>query len=344
VFGILQDLLRITGHLLNHEAYLSSKRGVSMSKIAFVFPGQGSQYVGMGSDFIREFSVSSDVFLKADQALGFCISRLCFDGPEEELIKTENAQPAILTTSIAILKAVEQMGIKCDITAGLSLGEYTSLVYSGALSFEDAVRVVKNRGKYMQEAVPLGVGAMAAIVGLDIDRLTEILQSSKELGVVEIANYNSHEQIVISGEKNAIKDAAKKAKHAGATKAVVLPVSAPFHCSLLKPAQERLETDLNEIRFSDSQIPIVTNVFAKPSTEKEVLRSALVKQVSHSVLWKDSVETMLDLGVDTFVEIGPGDTLTKLVRKIAEHNEKEIRIFTISTVDQLKEFFEYSGS
>lgn len=315
-----------------------------MSEIAFVFPGQGSQYVGMGSDFAREFSVSADVFRTADLTLGISISSLCFDGPEEELVKTENAQPAILTTSIAILKAVEQIGIKCEITAGLSLGEYTSLVHSGALSFEDAVRIVKNRGRYMQEAVPLGVGGMAAIVGLEFDRLIEIVRSSEEFGVVEIANYNSYEQIVISGEKSAVKDAAKKAKQAGASKAVVLPVSAPFHCSLLKPAQEKLEMDLNSVQFSDSQIPVVTNVYARPSTHKEELLSALIRQVSHSVLWKDSVEAMLDQGIDTFVEIGPGDSLTKLVRKIAEHNEKEIRVFNISTVDQLKEFTKNSGA
>jgi len=311
-----------------------------MSEIAFVFPGQGSQYVGMGLDFAREFSVSADVFRTANLTLGFSISSLCFTGPEEELVKTENAQPAILTTSIAILKAVEQMGIKCDVTAGLSLGEYTSLVHSGTLSFEDAVRIVKNRGRYMQEAVPLGVGRMAAIVGLEFDRLIKLLRSSEEFGVVEIANYNSHEQIVISGDKSAVKDAAKRAKQAGASKAIVLPVSAPFHCSLLKPAQEKLEMDLNAVQFSDSRIPVITNVYARPSTDKEELLSALVKQVSHSVLWKDSVEAMLDQGIDTFVEIGPGDTLAKLINETAERNAKEVNTFSISTVDQLKEFID----
>lgn len=310
-----------------------------MHKAAFLFPGQGSQYVGMGKEFTREFPISMDVFEEANDILGFNIKKLCFDGPEDELVKTENAQPSILTTSIAILRILEQECIECDITAGLSLGEYTSLVCTGALKFDDALKLVKNRGKYMQEAVPLGTGAMAAIIGLKIADVNEIIMSSKILGIVEIANYNSYEQIVISGEIQAVKYAVKKSKEHGASRAVILPTSAPFHCSLLQPAQKKLEKDLLKIELNKMRVPIVSNVNAKTTINEggEVI-SLLIDQVIHPVLWKDSIETMLDFGIDTFLGIGPGDTTTKLVKKVVEYNGKEAEIYNINTVQELKDF------
>lgn len=312
-----------------------------MNKLAFLFPGQGSQYLGMGWKFAQSFKTSADIFQQANETLSYDIAKLCFEGPEKKLTETEYAQPAILTVSVAILKVIEEQGMECDITAGLSLGEYTALVCANALEFSDAVKVVRKRGKYMQEAVPLGEGAMAAIVGLPIDKLEEIIRSSNEPGIVGVANYNTHDQIVISGEKKAVRDLVKIVKENGASRAVLLPVSAPFHCSLLKPAQEKLEKELEKIYFNKLKIPIVSNVGAQIVNDSSEIAPLLIKQVTSSILWKDSVEVMLEYGVDTFVEIGPGDTLTKFVNKIAQHNKRAVVSFNISTPQELQIFLDY---
>ncbi|ABR48907.1 malonyl CoA-acyl carrier protein transacylase [Alkaliphilus metalliredigens QYMF] len=304
-----------------------------MGKTAFVFPGQGAQYVGMGKDFVDVFPVAKRIYEEASDYLKMDMYRLCSDGPKEELIKTENTQPAILTTSFAMLKVIEEVGIPCHMTAGLSLGEYTSLVKAEVLSFRDAVQLVKKRGKYMQEAVPVGVGTMAAILGLDRDTLQKCLVNCQEYGIVETANYNSPGQIVISGEVKAVERAVKEAMNFGAKKAVILPVSAPFHSSLLIPAGEKLRMDLEGYHFSDPEIPVVTNVKAKILKNKEEVVSSLVQQVSQSVLWEDSIVLMLNEGVETFVEIGPGKALTGFIKRIAKQLGKNVTTHQIEDVE-----------
>ena len=307
-----------------------------MGKKAFIYPGQGAQFVGMGKDFYDNFSVSKEVFEEANESLGMDIKKVCFEGSEEELLKTENTQPAILATSIAILKALETIGINYDYTAGLSLGEYSALVGAEALDFSEAVPLVKKRGKYMQQAVPLGKGGMAAILGLEKEKVIEAIHSVKDYGVVEIANYNSPGQIVISGEMEVLKLAVKEAKELGAKKTVLLPVSAPFHSSLLRPAGEMLEEELRKVHINDLKKVVVTNADAKPLKDKSEIIPSLVRQVSSSVLWCDSVNTMLDNGVDTFIEIGPGKSLTGFVRRIAKTIDKEVNTFNISNIDDFK--------
>lgn len=307
-----------------------------MMKTAFVFPGQGSQYVGMGKEITNNFAIAKRVYEEAGDNLSLDMAKLCFEGPDTELVKTENTQPAILTTSIAILRTLEEMGVDCGITAGLSLGEYSSLVKSGVLQFGDAVKLVKKRGKYMQEAVPLGVGVMAAIIGLDRKELEECLKSCGQYGLVEVANYNSPGQIVISGETEAVKMAVKKSSELGARKAVLLPVSAPFHCSLLKVAGEKLKKDLEVLEINSPKVPIITNVKAKVLEDKEEVIPILVKQVSNSVLWQDSVELMIEGDVSTFVEIGPGKTLTSFIKRIAKAMGKNVNIYNVEDMDGLK--------
>ncbi|AIS52560.1 malonyl CoA-acyl carrier protein transacylase FabD [Thermoanaerobacter kivui] len=284
-------------------------------KIAFIYPGQGAQYAGMGKDIYEKYEEAREIFEKADKALGFSISKLCFEGPEEELMKTENTQPAILTVCVALTKVLQNRGIKADVTGGLSLGEYASLVLSEALDFEDAVRLVKNRGKYMQEVVPQGVGTMAAILGLENEVVEEICRVASEVGIVEPANYNCPGQLVISGEVKAVERAVELAKERGAKRAVVLAVSAPFHCSMLKKAGELLQKDLEKVEIKDLKITVISNVTADYAKKEEV-KDLLVKQVSHPVLWEQSVKKMIEEGVDTFIEIGPGKTLTGFVKKI----------------------------
>jgi [acyl-carrier-protein] S-malonyltransferase len=308
-----------------------------MSKTAFIFPGQGSQYIGMGKDFYENFDESKKVFDEADHVLDMKLSELVFEGNEEELKKTENTQPAILTTSIAILRALQNEGLDCDFTAGLSLGEYSSVVMSNAISFSDAVRLVRERGKFMQEAVPQGIGGMAAILGLDRLNLPYVIDVSKEYGVVEVANYNSPEQIVISGEVPGIKIAANKAIELGARKVVELQVSAPFHTSLLFKAGIRLNEELQRISINDLDKKVVSNVDGKVIESKEHLVSKLVNQVSNSVLWQQSVEYMIDQGVDTFVEIGPGKSLTGFVKRIGKYMDKKVKTISISNLDSYYE-------
>jgi len=287
-----------------------------MGKIAFVFSGQGAQYVGMGKELYENIPVCREIFDKADEALGFSISKICFEGPEEELVKTENTQPAILTMSIAAVAALKEEGIFPDMTAGLSLGEYSALVCSGAFDFVDAVKLIKKRGRFMQEAVPAGVGAMAAIIGLKEEILREVLAKSYYAGIVEAANFNCPGQIVIAGEVKAVETAVENAREAGALKAIMLNVSGPFHTSMMEPAALKLEKELAEVPVKDMQIPVITNVTGEFIESESDIRGILKKQVMSSVLWEKTINTMLEAGVDTFVEIGPGKALCGFVKKV----------------------------
>lgn len=310
-------------------------------KIAFIFPGQGSQYVGMGRDFYENFKVSRQVFDEANEVLDMDLKAICFDGSEDELRKTENTQPAILTSCIAMLRALEQEGIDCDYTAGLSLGEYSSLVLSKSLDFRDAIRLVKERGRFMQEAVPLGVGGMAAILGLQQDKIPAILEATKNFGVVEIANYNSPEQIVLSGELQGLKIACEEAIRQGAKKAIPLPVSAPFHSSLLLSAGNRLKEVLSKVEVRESEKKVVSNVDGRPLSSKEEIKAKLVAQVSRSVLWQQSIEYMINEGVNTFVEVGPGKSLSGFVKRIGKALGKEVKALNVNDLNSFKDTLEY---
>ena len=285
--------------------------------IAYIFPGQGSQTPGMGRELAEKYPAARAVFAEADEALGFALSRLCFDGPAEDLQRTENTQPAILTTSVAAWRALEAEGLAGpDLVAGHSLGEYSALVAAGALSLVDAVRVVRKRGRYMQEAVPVGAGAMAAILGLDAETVREVCEEEAAGGeACGPANINSPNQIVIAGTAGAVERAVVKLKERGAKRAIPLKVSAPFHCALMLPAQERLAKDLDEIEFKEPRVPVVTNVDARVVRSGAELRDSLVRQVSSPVRWRESVETLWGEGARTFVEVGPGKALSGLVRQ-----------------------------
>jgi [acyl-carrier-protein] S-malonyltransferase len=286
-----------------------------MSGVVFLFPGQGSQYAGMGRELADSFPVAREVFEEADRALGFSVSQLCFSGPEEALKLTENTQPAILTASVAAYEVLKKNGVCPDYVAGHSLGEYSALVAAGALTFADAVRLVRKRGQYMQEAVPRGEGAMAAILGMRPGQVAEICRKATD-GKVTPANLNSPEQTVISGDAAAVKSAVEQASAAGAKRAVVLPVSAPFHSELMRPAQERLKEDLRTTEFSSLKIPLVTNVDAGVITSGAEARQALIRQVTLPVLWEESVRELIEQGATTFVEVGPGRVLSGLLRQI----------------------------
>ena len=287
-------------------------------KIAFIFPGQGAQYPGMGRSLADRFPAASAVFKEADKSLGFPLSRLCFEGPEDDLKLTANTQPAVLTTSVAVYRVLADDGITPDFVAGHSLGEYSALVAAGAIPFLDAVATVRRRGQYMQEAVPVGHGAMAAILGLDADQVRAVCEQVSEGEVVAPANFNSPSQTVIAGHKTAVERAIPACKEAGAKRAILLPVSAPFHTSLMLPAEERLVTDLDAIPFSDLRYPLVTNVDARPVQTGADARDALGRQPSRPVLWSETVRFLLASGVDTFVEVGPGKVLSGLVRSVAK--------------------------
>lgn len=287
-----------------------------MSKTAFIFPGQGAQYIGMGKELFENIEVCKNIFNIADSELNFELSKLCFEGSEEELNITENTQPAILATSIAALMALREQGIKCDVTAGLSLGEYSALVCSGAMDFKDAVKLVKKRGRFMQEAVPVGIGTMAAIIGLEANLVQEACSEAKTSGIVEIANLNCPGQIVIAGEIAAVELACDIAKEKGAKRAMLLSVSAPFHTSMLKPAAEKLDIELKNINLQDITIPVMTNVTGDYVNSKDDIKANLKLQVMSSVLWETIIRNMIKDGVDTFVEIGPGKVLSGFVKKI----------------------------
>jgi [acyl-carrier-protein] S-malonyltransferase len=285
-------------------------------KIAFVFPGQGSQYAGMGREVADRFSIARTAFDEADSALGFPLSRLCFEGPEEELKLTENTQPAILTTSVALFRILENKGVRPDFVAGHSLGEYSALVAAGALTLSEAASLVQRRGRYMQEAVPVGVGAMAALLGLDLPAVQSVCEKAAQGQVVSPANLNSPSQIAIAGNREAVERAVTLAKEAGAKRAILLQVSAPFHCALMNPAEERLSPDLDACSFSDLSFPLITNVDAQPIRTGAEARSGVKRQVSRPVRWQETVQRLLDEGVRTFVEVGPGKVLLGLIRSI----------------------------
>ena len=284
--------------------------------IAFLFPGQGSQAVGMGKDLAARYPVAQETFEQADAALGFRLSELCFEGPEEKLKLTEITQPAILTASVAALRVLREKGIAPTFAAGHSLGEYSAHVAAGTLSFEDAVRTVRQRGRYMQEAVPVGEGAMAAILGMPLDLLTRVCGEAAQGEVCSAANINSPEQIVISGSTRAVERATELARHRGAKRAILLPVSAPFHCSLLQPAQDNMACHLARLQFNEMQIPVACNVDAKLVRTPEAARDALVRQVTGAVRWEPCVRLLIAQGVETFLEVGPGKVLCGLLRQI----------------------------
>jgi [acyl-carrier-protein] S-malonyltransferase len=309
-----------------------------MGKIAFIFAGQGAQYASMGKELAENITICREVYEEADKALGFEISKLCFEGAKEELDKTENTQPAIVTTSIACLKALEQRGIRPDVTAGLSLGEYSALVCSGALAFEDAVKLVRKRGRFMQEAVPAGVGTMAAVLGLTTEEVKSLCSESSHAGIVEAANFNCPGQIVIGGEVEAVRFASEKAKELGA-KVMPLSVSAPFHTSMLKPAADKLQKELESVEFGKMNVPVITNVTGDYIKETGDIKDLLKRQVMSSVLWENTIRKMIEDGVDTFIEIGPGKVLSGFIKKV----DRKVKVANVEDLKSLEKALEVIG-
>lgn len=305
-----------------------------MSKTAFVFPGQGAQAVGMGKDAYEAFESSRAIFEQADEALGFKLSDIIFNGPEDELKQTANTQPALLTVSVALLQALEGRGLKADYVAGHSLGEYSALVAAGVLNFADAVRTVRARGQFMEQAVPGGQGAMAAVLGAERGVLAELCAKISEEGnTVELANVNCPGQIVVSGSAAGVQAVVERGKEeAGAKRVIPLEVSGPFHSSLMKPAAEKLSGVLTEVSMSDAAVPVVANVTAAPVTEAATIRNLLVEQVYSPVLWEDSIRYLAQQGVDTFVEIGSGTVLAGLIKKI----DKNLRVISVNSITALE--------
>ena len=307
-------------------------------KVAFLFPGQGSQAAGMGKDAAERYQEARRVFEVADETLGFSLSTLCFEGPDDELKLTENTQPAILTTSIALSEVLRARGVKPDYVAGHSLGEYSALVAAGALSLENAVTVVRNRGRYMQEAVPVGVGAMAAVLGLSVEDVERVCRDAAQNEVVEPANLNGGKQVVIAGHKGAVARACELAKERGARRALPLAVSAPFHCRLMEPAAVKFKGDLDNTDFSELDVPLFTNVDAKPITSGAQAKDALERQVASPVRWEAIIDGMVSAGVRRFVEIGPGKVLSRLVKKITRAAET----FSVSSPEGIQRLREAS--
>jgi [acyl-carrier-protein] S-malonyltransferase len=302
-----------------------------MGKTAFLFSGQGAQYVGMGREFFEKYSVCREIYQTSREALGLEMEKLCFEGSSQDLNKTENTQPAILTTSIAALKVLEEYGIKPDIAAGLSLGEYSALVCAGALDFREAVQLVRKRGQYMQEAVPVGIGKMSAVIGLEDEIVEKVCFKASRMGIVEPANYNYPGQVVIGGEVQAVDLAGEIAREEGARRIIPLLVSAPFHTSMLRPASDRLALELNNIKIGDIQIPVISNVIADYIEKKELIKEFLQKQVMYPILWTRCILKMIQDGVDTFIEIGPGKVLSGFLKKI----DKNLKICNVEDMQSL---------
>ncbi|HHV18320.1 MAG TPA: ACP S-malonyltransferase [Thermoanaerobacterales bacterium] len=302
-----------------------------MGKTAFIFSGQGAQYVGMGKNLYDNFPSARKIFDEADKVLENKITELCFNGPNEKLQETVNTQPAILAHSIACYSVLKDEGVIPDMVAGLSLGEYSALVAAEAMEFSQAVPLVRKRGKYMQEAVPIGKGTMAAILGLEREEVLKICEMVSEEGLVEAANFNCPGQIVLAGEVKAMNKAVELAKKKGAKRAVILAVSAPFHCSLLKPAADNLAKDLQHVEIKDSKIPVIYNVNAEFTKEGHMVKQLLIKQVSSPVLWEDSIRKMINSSVNTFVEVGPGKVLSGFVKKI----DNNLRILNVEDSESL---------
>lgn len=308
-----------------------------MSKLAFVFPGQGAQKVGMGKDFYDNYDVAKKMFKEADEALGYSIMKMCFEGPEEDLKLTANTQPAILTISCIANEILKENGIQPEITGGHSLGEYSALVAAGVLNFQDAVALVHKRGSYMQEAVPVGEGGMAAIIGVDRAKIVEVCQQVSVESPVQAVNFNCPGQIVIAGATKGVELAVEELKAAGAKKAVILPVSAPFHSTLMKPAAEKLAVELDKVTISDAKIPVVANVSAEILTKAEDIKASLVAQAASPVLWEDCVARMKEFGADVLLEAGPGKTLCGFNRRI----DKTITSLNVEDVASLEKSLDY---
>jgi len=310
-----------------------------MGKIAFLFPGQASQYSGMGREVWERFPEARAVFEEADATLGFPLSELCFSGTEDQLKLTENTQPAILTVSVAVLAVLSGRGLRPDFVAGHSLGEYSALVAAGSLPFGEAVGTVRKRGRYMQEAVPVGQGAMAAIVGAELPVVTEICDEVRGDRVLSPANINTPAQVVIAGHREAVEQAVERAKEKGYRKAILLPVSAPFHCRLMAPAEERLKVDLQALAFGDLAMPLVTNVDARLITAGAAARDSLVRQVTGPVRWWESMELLLEAQVTTFIEVGPKNVLSGMLKKAGP----DLQLAAVEKLKDIETLFQSLG-
>lgn len=309
-----------------------------MNKLAFVFPGQGAQAVGMGKDLFDQYDVAKRLFSEADEALGYSIKDMCFEGPADDLKLTANTQPAILTVSVIVNEILKEHGVQPDVAGGHSLGEYSALVAAGVLSFQDAVALVHKRGQYMQEAVPVGEGGMAAIIGLDDEAIAAACEkATKEAGEVQPVNFNCPGQTVIAGTTHGVEKAVEELKAAGAKKAVVLPVSAPFHSTLMKPAAEKLAAELAKVAIHDAAFPVVSNFTGELETKAEEIKANLVAQADHPVRWITCVKTMQAFGADTFVEAGPGKTLCGFNRRI----DRSIKSLNVENLESLQKTLDY---
>ncbi|RHF50677.1 ACP S-malonyltransferase [Mitsuokella multacida] len=309
-----------------------------MNKLAFVFPGQGAQTVGMGKDLFDQYDVAKRLFAEADEALGYSIKDMCFEGPADDLKLTANTQPAILTVSVIVNEILKEHGVQPDVAGGHSLGEYSALVAAGVLSFKDAVALVHKRGQYMQEAVPVGEGGMAAIIGLDDEAIAAACEkATKEAGEVQPVNFNCPGQTVIAGTTHGVEKAVEELKAAGAKKAVVLPVSAPFHSTLMKPAAEKLAAELDKVAIHDAAFPVVSNFTGELETKAEEIKANLVAQADHPVRWIACVKTMQAFGADTFVEAGPGKTLCGFNRRI----DRSLKSLNVENLESLQKTLDY---